>query len=454
MRKFLFLFLFTNAIYSQCWRTVEAKHSYHCIGIQTDGTLWTWGFNGSGQLGDNTLINKEEPIQIGAATNWKSVSSSFNNSFAIKTTGTLWAWGKNDEGQLGIGNTVSKTVPTQIGIQSTWATISAGYNYTLAIKTNGTLWAWGSNSGGRLGNGTVIDQLQPVQIGTANNWAKVEAGSVNSFAIKLDGTLWSWGGSLNGSDSSNTNFPAQVGTSTWTDISSNYLHVIGLKTNGTIWAWGSNASGELGRGNNLNIANNYIATQIGIATNWKAIVAGENHSMALKTNGTLWSWGENDYGQYGNNTTGVSFVPLQIGNLTNWKSISSGYSFSIGSKTNNDRVWTWGRDNQDALGNGVDGNSSIPVGLGTCTTLLNIDFIELANYFKIYPNPVNDYLNIENLSNLEIQEMKIIDVLGKIVLRQNTGFNKIDLQNLENGIYILSILTNENQTFQSKIIKN
>ena len=145
MKKIIFLFFFTNLIYSQCWKTVEANFGYHCIGIQTDGTLWTWGYNSAGQLGDGTTINKEVPTQIGTLTNWKSASNNFYNSYAIKTTGTLWAWGENDNGQLGIGNTVNKIVPTQVGIQSTWSSISAGRNYCLAIKTNGTLWAWGNN---------------------------------------------------------------------------------------------------------------------------------------------------------------------------------------------------------------------------------------------------------------------------------------------------------------------
>jgi hypothetical protein len=452
MKKILFFCLFSNLLYSQCWNTVEASYSYHCIGIQTDGTLWSWGYNADGQLGDGTVVNKEVPTQIGAGTNWKSVSNNFSNSFGIKTNGTIWGWGDNSKGQLGIGNIIDKLVPTQIATATNWQSVSCGQEYTLAIKTNGTLWAWGNNTSGRLGDGTIIDKLSPVQIGTENNWAKVVAG-ISSFGIKTDGTLWSWGG-LNGVNSNGSYFPVQVGTDTWTDISSTYLHALGLKTNGSIWAWGNNDSGCLGRGNASNVPSNYTATQIGTATNWKAIAAGANHSMAVKTNGTLWSWGENDFGQYGNGTVISSFVPDQIGTLTNWRSITLGLSFSTGFKVANDRLWVWGRDNQDALGNGTSGDSLIPIGSGTCTTLSNTDFFELYNNFKIYPIPVKTELNIEVLSSLEIQELKIIDILGKIVMNRNSDFNKINFQDLNNGIYVLTILSNENKVFHYKIIKN
>jgi alpha-tubulin suppressor-like RCC1 family protein len=454
MKKQITLLIFIFAIansFSQCWKSVEASYSYHSIGIQTDGSLLTWGYNGNGQLGDGTTINKQIPTQIGTATNWKSVSNNFSNSFAIKTTGTMWGWGDNSQGQLGIGNVVNKLIPTQIGTATNWDSVSAGFEYTLAIKTNGTLWAWGNNSSGRLGDGTVINKLSPIQIGTANNWVKVVAGT-SSFGIKSDGTLWSWGG-LNGVDFNGSFVPVQVGTDTWIDISSTYLHAVGLKTNGTICAWGRNNSGALGRGNNANNASNYIATQIGTDTNWKAIAAGTDHSMAVKTNGTLWSWGENDFGQYGNNTLINSFVPLQIGTLTNWRSIVLGLSFSIGFKTTNDRIWTWGRDNQDALGNGSSGDSLIPFAIGTCTTLSNSDFDITTNDFKIYPNPFQDELNIEKNMDSEIQEIQIIDLLGKVILYQNSDFKKINTQNLEKGIYVISIVTNENKNFQFKIIK-
>ena len=165
-------------------------------GIKTDGTLWTWGGNNLGTLGNNTMVDSNVPIQIGTDTNWKTLEVGQAHIIALKTDGTLWGWGNNFQGQLGIGTTTASgvRVPTQIGTATDWKTISSTYNHTLAIKTNGTLWAWGRNDyTGQLGDGTTTNRIVPTQIGTATNWAFISAGDHHSMAIKTDGTLWTWG---------------------------------------------------------------------------------------------------------------------------------------------------------------------------------------------------------------------------------------------------------------------
>ncbi len=447
------LLLITTSSFSQCWKSVVSGYGYHNVGIQTNGTLWAWGFNIDGQIGDNTTINKTVPTQIGAATNWKMVAVHFNNSFAIKTNGTLWGWGGNADGQLGNGTIIGKKVPTQIGTANNWLSVSVGFSHTLAIKTNGTLWAWGSNSFGRLGNGTFNNQLLPIQIGTASNWVKIVACSIGSLAIKSDGTLWGWG-ALNGSSSGPVLVPTQIGTSTnWSDISASYRHAIALKTDGTIWAWGNNGNGELGNGNNLNSGSNYIPAQIGTANNWEFIAAGSNYSMAIKSNGTLWAWGENFFGQFGNNLTADSYVPIQVGTLTNWRSVCLGIVHTSGLKTTNDRLWIWGDDNQDALGNGTNGNSLIPFTIGTCTTFSNLDFELSENQFTVFPNPTNDEINIKSITQIEIKSIKITDALGKTVLEKNSDFNSINIAHLEAGVYSIIITSTENKKIIKKIIK-
>ncbi len=454
MKKIIFLLLFTNLLFSQCWKTVDSRNGVHNIGIQTDGSLWTWGYNLYGQLGDGTNIDKNIPTQIGTATDWKFATASENNSFAIKTNGTLWAWGNNESGQLGNGTTVSRRMPIQIGSGTDWLTIASNRLHVLALKTNGTLWAWGRNQSGELGNGTTVNSPIPVQIGTDTNWVKIEASVSTSFAIKANGTLWSWGDDMNGTNLPASLVPVQVGTDSWTDISATWFHAVALKSDGTIWAWGENDYGQLGNGNNNANTVNQIASQIGTASNWKSVSAGTYQSLALKTNGTLWVWGNNNNGQFGNNTTVNSLVPTQSGTLTNWKSVVLGQAMTIGLKTNNDRLWVWGSDLFGALGNGSSGNSLIPLALGTCSTLDNEKFVTSNISFKIYPNPTNDFLQIENLLNFEINEIEIINVLGKVVINQKTEFNTINLQNLDKGIYFLSILSIDNNVYRHKIMKN
>jgi len=187
---------------------VISAGGYHTVAILADGTLWAWGRNLEGQLGNGTISHHEDgittpgivPFQIGIAGNWAFVSAGGLHNAAIKTDGTLWAWGENDFGQLGDGTTENRTVPVRIGSDNNWASVFAGGSYTVAIKTDGTLWAWGTNDFGQLGDGTTENRTAPVQIGTSGNWKSVSVcGSYHSFdkkhtvAIKTDGTLWAWG---------------------------------------------------------------------------------------------------------------------------------------------------------------------------------------------------------------------------------------------------------------------
>ena len=170
-----------------------AAGSYHTVTIKTDSTLWAWGLNDYGQLGDGTNENKNSPIQIGAETNWASVAAGEAHTVAVKTDGTLWAWGYNDYGQLGDGTNSSKNSPVQIGAETNWASVAAGEGHTVAVKTDGTLWAWGLNDYGQLGDQTNKNKNNPIQIGTDTNWASVAAGRYHSVAVKTDDTLWTWG---------------------------------------------------------------------------------------------------------------------------------------------------------------------------------------------------------------------------------------------------------------------
>src|ERR1043165_6518327 len=129
------------------------------------GTLWAWGNNNSGQLGDGTTINSGTPTQIGTDTKWASITCGSGYTMALKNDGTLWAWGNNSSGQLGDGTTTDKTTPTQIGTDTKWVGIACGDRHTVAVKSDGTLWAWGYNGTGQLGDGSTIDKASPIQIG-------------------------------------------------------------------------------------------------------------------------------------------------------------------------------------------------------------------------------------------------------------------------------------------------
>ncbi|OPY68532.1 MAG: Regulator of chromosome condensation (RCC1) repeat protein [Syntrophorhabdaceae bacterium PtaU1.Bin034] len=291
-----------------------AAGSSHTVAIKSDGTLWAWGSNVSGQLGDGTTANRSVPTQIGSATNWNVIAAGEAHNVAIRSDGTLWAWGSNVSGQLGDGTTTTRATPIQVGAATNWSAVAAGDTHTVAVRTDGTLWAWGSNVSGQLGDGTIVNKTVPTQIGTVTNWSTAAAGSAHTVAIRTDGTLWAWGsnasGQLGDGTTANKTVPAQVGgAATWNAVDAGSGYSVATGSDGTLWAWGANASGQLGDGT---IVNKTVPTQIGSGVIWSTVTAGSIHTMAIRSDGTLWAWGSNVSGQLGDGTTVNRTVPTQI----------------------------------------------------------------------------------------------------------------------------------------------
>lgn len=294
--------------------------------IKTNNTLWTWGNNGSGQLGIGNTANRSSPVQVGALTTWLQVSSGrYAQTAAIKTDGTLWIWGNNVYGTLGLNNTVNYSSPKQVGAGTNWSKVQVGNARIIAIKTDGTLWGWGYGSSGAIGVGTTVTYSSPVQVGALTTWSKISGVGNTSYAIKTDGTLWAWGANLSGQLGDNTttykSSPIQIGSlTTWSEISGGMYFAFAKKTDGTIWTWGSNDSGQIG---DNTVANRSSPVQVGALTTWLSICATYYSSYAIKTDGTLWSWGSNiSYGQLGLNDTANRSSPVQIGSLTTWNKLS------------------------------------------------------------------------------------------------------------------------------------
>ena len=347
------------------WKSVSAG-GYHNLAIRTDGTLWAWGENTEGQLGDGTLDNQPAPVQIGTATSWATISAGGGHSLATRTDGTLWAWGDNFYGQLGDGSNADHLVPTQVGTSTDWASIAAGFYHGLATHTDGTLWAWGRNNSGQLGDTSTSDRNAPVQVGTSNTWASIAAGEAHNLARQADGTLWAWGddarGQLGGGATGNKSVPTQVGTDTdWASADAGGTHSLAIRTNGTLWAWGGNGSGQLGDGTAP--TNKSIPTQVGTDTNWASVSAAAAHSLATRIDGTFWAWGFNTYGQVGDGTSGAGTnksVPTQIGSLTSWAFVSGGGDYSLARRSDGTH-WAWGRNSSGQLGDGSTNPTNVPI---------------------------------------------------------------------------------------------
>lgn len=437
------------------------------VAIKTNGTLWAWGLNTSGQLGlGNTTSPGLLPVQSGTATNWAKISAGTAHVIALQSDGSLWTWGNNTSGQLSLGNlSAAVSSPTRVGT-STWLDIAAGSrsssailfdstlwaagfnvlgdgqyqayltqvsmdtgwqhvamtkshlavkadgslwgwgqgwstagpspigastrhlqppskglgpvmavahgaSHTLLIKTDGSLWSWGSDEYGQLGGGD--GRNAPQQVGTLLTWRKVAAGEAHSLAIRQDGRLWAFGASSSGqagtgSTSKGITTPFPVGTATdWLTVAGGGAHSIALKTNGTLWSWGSNASGQLGIGSYVR---NTTPVQVGTAT-WSDIAAGTSHTLAIQTDGTLWAWGANANGQLGDGTTTNQNVPVQIGSDTNWTKVSAGSRHSAAIRADG-TLWAWGANEEGQLGDGTTEQRIIPVQIGSATNWTDV----------------------------------------------------------------------------------
>jgi alpha-tubulin suppressor-like RCC1 family protein len=322
--------------------TVVACGNWYTAVVRDDGTAWTWGYGGFGSLGH---IATQTPAQVvgpggsGYLTGVASVAAGTTHTVALMADGTVWAWGANDNGALGDGTTTDSPVPVQVvgpggtGYLAGVAAVACQGGSTVALKDDGTVWAWGYNGNGRLGDGTTTDSPTPVQVvgpggsGYLTDAAAVAAGGYFTVASRDDGTAWAWGrndyGQLGDGTTTDSPVPVQVvgtgGIGYLTSVTAvaatsetGYSHAVALKDDGSVWAWGCNGYGQLGDGTTTGSS---TPVQVvgpggsGDITGVTSVAAGGHFTVALRDDGTVWAWGG---GMLGNGTTTGSTTPVCV----------------------------------------------------------------------------------------------------------------------------------------------
>lgn len=314
-------------------------------------TVWGWGPNDNGQLGDGTNTYAGQPKVGPGWTNVKAVGVGWKHTLYLRSDGTLWAAGANDFSQLGIGAaTGDQRTPVQVmhdalTPMTNVVAVAAGNSFSLAVKADGTLWAWGKNANGQIGNGTQTTALYPVQVLTGAR--SVGAGTSSSYAVDNLGHVWAWGSNLWGQlgDGSKVDrwAPVQVnGLTNIVSVSAGSDFALALRDDGAVWAWGDNGVYQLGDGTSQGRT---IPIRVPGLTSMIAIAAGAGrHSVALRADGTVWTWGNNPSGQLGYETTSPPPGAKSVPGLSGVTAIGAGENHSL-ALTSAHSVWAWGINN-------------------------------------------------------------------------------------------------------------
>jgi alpha-tubulin suppressor-like RCC1 family protein len=306
----------------------------------------------------------------------QKITGGVYHSLAICSDGTVMGWGDNAYGEL--GNGINGTVehhPVEVSGLTGISAIGGGVNFTVSLKNDGTAWTWGSNADGELGNGSAAGFSNvPVQVSLLSDITSVARGMQNAVALRNDGTVWDWGynnyGQLGtGSIGSFSNIPVQVsGLTGVIAIAGGAYHSLALRNDGTVWSWGYNGSGELGNGNNTNST---IPVQVSGLTGITAVACGNSFSLALRNDSTVWAWGGNLEGELGNGANTGSFLPVQVSGLTKVIAIAGGVHHSLALRKDG-TVWTWGFNMYGQLGNGTNTDSNIPIQVSTLSGIVGV----------------------------------------------------------------------------------
>jgi len=345
---------------------------HHSLVVLQDGTVWAWGRNHHGQLGDGTTENRLAPVQVAGLSNVRSVAAGGAHSLAILEDGSVWAWGRNTSFEAGDESQEDLHTPTQVPGLAGARSIAAGNFFSIAALEDGSVWTWGSNAGGQLG--VVMSDIRmsmPVRIEALSGVRSVAAGEIFALALLEDGTVWGWGRNQSGQVGSGDSTvqhdrPVEVaGLAGVVAIAAGTEHALAVTDDGGVWAWGFNEHGQLGMetGDEWRLA---TPTRLEGFEDAVGVAAGADHSFAITADGRLWAWGRHDFGRLGDGSTEHRFAPGEVTALSGVSGATGGSIHSL-AVTEDGTVWTWGDNRHGQLGDGATASRPTPArveGLG------------------------------------------------------------------------------------------
>ncbi len=349
----------------------------HSVALCSDGTVWAWGDNSYGQLGDGTIQDSKKPVRIKGLDEVIAVAAGDYHTLALRSDGIVWAWGDNSYHQLGIKKdqldvqTLASSKPVQVRQLNKVTAIAAGARHSLALRADNTVRAWGDNSYGQLGNGTKENSEAVRQVFFLDRAGAISAAGFSSAALLIDGTVRTWGANQHGhlGNGRRTGTQLQPGRvedlGAVTAIAMGTGHLVVLKEEGAVWAWGGNESGQTGDGTRID---RLRPTKVMNVKDAVSIAAGELHTLAIGKGGAVWAWGDNSYGQIGDGTAFKRPVPVMLKELGQREIIcvAAGDEHSLALDAEG-TIWAWGSNWSGCLGNGTTEPSNTPV-----KTMLNV----------------------------------------------------------------------------------
>jgi alpha-tubulin suppressor-like RCC1 family protein len=327
----------------------------HRLALHQDGTVWAWGNNAFGQLGDGTTTNRGYPVRVAGLSDVITIGAAFNHSLALSRDGTVWSWGENHRGQVGDGTLDSRAVPVAMKLPLPAKAIAAGWTSGLAVLEDGTVWGWGDNFWGQLGDGTRTARASPVQAAGLGGIAAVSLGDFHMLALDSDGGVWALGenmyGQLGDGTTQERTQPARVLTASEEPLSATAVTAgayfsLARTRDGTVSAWGGLGSGPFSSRTGPAGAESKVAVPVAGVQGSVALVAGMKHALAVQADGTVLAWGDNRAGQLGDGTTiprdEPTLVMVSTGEPLRGITAVSAYRDGSLALRSDGTVWAWG----------------------------------------------------------------------------------------------------------------